>query len=136
MDGDRGLGAIRKAGWTTLKKLTDEQATAIILLRESEFEESDDPDSPIGIWRRLQWFEEVWGATWTKRDKKEARIAYFGAVKNYTTHEKIISAIDLQSPEFRKREEKYRPLMATWIHHERWNDEAEPDQPTLYGETA
>lgn len=124
------LGWTMKASVKSIKDLTDEQATAIIALKNSDFEASDDPDSARGIWLRLCWFDESWEAYWRKDDKKSARIAYFACVRTGDEYERILEAIIRQAPEMNTRPRPKRPQFATWLHHERWNDEVS-DQPSL-----
>ena len=121
----KGIGWPPKDGWKFIRKATPDQIRMISDLKETQIQDSGDLNSLMMIFARLTWFETFWGAYWRKSDLKGGRIAYFEAVFERTLHDRIIEAVDAQAPSMLAKEAQYRPLAATWIHHERWNDAVE-----------
>lgn len=109
-------------GWRGVKNATEEMCGKILELRDRDFDQNEDENSPRMIWARVNWFEEFWGAYWLLKGKKKAREAYFAVATSLAVHEKIIAAVDAQSHEMMAREEQHRPHATTWIHGARWND--------------
>jgi hypothetical protein len=70
------------------------------------------------------WFNEWWGAYWLHKAKKPARAAFGGRVRTEEAFQRVMAAIQAQSPEMLNREPQHRPHGATWLNQERWEDEA------------
>jgi uncharacterized protein YdaU (DUF1376 family) len=118
---------LREAGWTGIKKASAELIARIWDVPHKSVAESPNLESLYMIRERLGWFDEFWGEYRRVRgeDEKSARIKYFEKVPTYGLHESIVQAVIAQTPTFLRNEKKFRPLAATWLHKERWNDTAE-----------
>jgi hypothetical protein len=123
-----GAAAMKALGWTTLKKLSDDLAHALMMqIWERTWAPSEkvstDPESPYWTWIRLQWFEDFYAAYWRHEAKKDARVAFMGTVKTLELFDRVMAAVDEQNAQMQSREMEKRPLPATWVRGERWNNE-------------
>jgi hypothetical protein len=76
------------------------------------------------------WFVTFWGQYWRRGSKKDGRAAFQKHVRNGERFEVVMRAIEGQRPEMLSRDETKRPLPATWLNAERWEDEALPARRT------
>lgn len=87
---------------------------------------------------REGWFEEFWKqySRWCHRDRKRAKTTFLRLVKSRKLFERILAAIERQSPEMLARPADKRPYAATWLNGERWEEgEAMPHLATGTPET-
>jgi hypothetical protein len=77
------------------------------------------------------WFAIWWPEYWRHKAKKAAREAFRKHVRTEERSQRITAATRAQAPEMLAKEETYRPLGATWLNGERWEDETTkpPRQP-------
>lgn len=74
-----------------------------------------------------QGFEDFW-AIWVRKEAKlDAKKAWNQKVTTPEIEDKVFKAMEWQGPIFMQRETQFRPLAATWLRGERWEDE--PPQP-------
>jgi hypothetical protein len=83
--------------------------------------------------RRLEaqqtaWFEEWWAAYWLKKSRKRARESFGRQVLTEERFHQVMEATRAQSPEMLSREPRHRPMGASWLNAERWNDGPDPAQ--------
>lgn len=81
-------------------------------------------------------FERFWAAYPRKVGKGKARTAFAKALR-LTTLDTMLTALAWQrtQPQWLKDGGDYIPHPATWLHQERWDDEA-PTQPQVKERTA
>jgi len=120
-------------GWSGIRKASPELIQEISNLKVDGIEESTDLKSLYMVQGRIWWFEEFWADYWLKKSRHDALVAYFEKVTTLETHDRIIAAVQKQTPEMMRREPKNRPHGATWINGFRWNDEAEDEQEEEIG---
>lgn len=114
---------LKTAGWAGVKKATPAQVQSVMDVAEESLEPIEDLRSLYMIRARLWWFEEFWDGYWRKVDKSGARVAYMEHVPSLALHDRVVAAVEIQSPAMMRREEERRPHAATWINHSRWDDE-------------
>lgn len=73
------------------------------------------------------WFEQWWEIYWRKESKKDAKSAFAVHVRSLVRFEEVMRATKEQTAEMLHRESGHRPLGATWLNGERWEDEQSPD---------
>lgn len=68
-------------------------------------------------------FSTAW-ALWPRKEaKKDAEKAWHQKVTTPTTEARVFAALEWQVPMLLEREPQYRPLFASWLRGERWDDE-------------
>lgn len=71
----------------------------------------------------LSGFAEAWHLWPRKEAKKDAEKAWGQKVTSEAIESKVFAAMQWQVPMLEEREPKYRPLLASWLRGERWEDE-------------
>jgi hypothetical protein len=74
------------------------------------------------------WFSEWWAAYWRRVARKDAREAFAKHVKTEDRFQQVMAATRAQSPGMLAKEERFRPLGASWLNGERWQDEITEQQ--------
>lgn len=68
-------------------------------------------------------FQSAWTIWPRKEAKKDAEKAWKQKVTTPETEGKVFQAFEWQIPMLLEREPQYRPLLASWLRGERWEDE-------------
>jgi hypothetical protein len=82
------------------------------------------------------WFGIWWASYWLRKSRKAARQTFGKQVKSVGRFEQVMAATQAQTAEMVSREPQHRPHGATWLHQERWEDEAATDAPVKRTERA
>lgn len=87
--------------------------------------------------QRLSGFAATW-ARWPRKEKKlDAEKAWNQKVKTPEIEDAIQESLDIWVPIFEARDHEFRPLLASWLRGERWNDQPPtPKSPTPNRATA
>ena len=68
-------------------------------------------------------FSAAWSKWPRKEAKKDAEKAWHQKVTTPETEDKVFAAFEWQIPMLLERDPQYRPLLASWLRGERWEDE-------------
>jgi hypothetical protein len=80
---------------------------------------------------QTEWFNAFWRGYWRRVGRGAAEKSFKLAVKTPEQFERVIQALELQSPWMMARDSDKRPYPATWLNQKRWEDE--PDVVTTNG---
>jgi hypothetical protein len=70
------------------------------------------------------WFAQWWATYWRRGDsKKAAQQAFVKHVKTEARFQQVMAATRAQEAYMMSKERNFRPLGATWLNGERWEDE-------------
>lgn len=73
-----------------------------------------------------RWFEEeFWPDYWRKEDKAAALKAFRRHATGPEKKDRIVSAVQVQGPRYRARDQEHQPLAATWLNKLRYEDDPE-----------
>lgn len=70
----------------------------------------------------LDGFEQFYAA-YFRRDARKDAIKAWGQVDGDAHLDAILAALAWQTPDYLKKERQFRPLPASWLRGERWDDE-------------
>lgn len=76
-----------------------------------------------------QWFTEFWGYYWRKDDKIPAWRAFKKHIRSEERYEQMLEALRAVAPEMLAKDKQFRPMAATWLNKEPWNDLGEVSPP-------
>jgi len=71
----------------------------------------------------------VVAAYWRREAKKAAREAFAKHVRTEARFQEIMAATSAQTDEMFAKEKRHRPIGASWLNGERWEDETEEAAP-------
>jgi hypothetical protein len=70
------------------------------------------------------WFEQFWSEYWRRGEKrKDAEKAFARHVRTAARFDQVMAAMRAQKTAMLAREKGFRPLGASWLNGERWEDE-------------
>ena len=73
-------------------------------------------------------FDKLWELYPRKQNKKYSRKVFEKINPSEELFAQMIEALKWQAPMLRKSEDRFRPLLSTWLNGERWEDEP-PEAP-------
>ncbi len=77
---------------------------------------------------QAEWFNAFWRGYWRRVGRGAAEKSFALAVKSPAQFERVMQAIELQSPWMMARDSDKRPYPATWLNQKRWEDDADIQQ--------
>lgn len=77
---------------------------------------------------QTEWFDTFWKGYWRRVGRGAAEKSFKQAVKTPEQFERVIQALELQSPWMMARDSDKRPYPATWLNQKRWEDDADVQQ--------
>lgn len=80
--------------------------------------------------QQRSWFDQWWGIYWRREDRKRAWGAFRTHVRTAARFQQVMAATQAQRPQMLTKESCYRPLGATWLNNERWEDETTETRST------
>ncbi len=71
------------------------------------------------------WFGEFWAAYWRRIGRGAAEKSFAVMVTTSEQFERVMQAVEMQTPAMSQRDSDKRPYPATWLNQKRWLDDAD-----------